>query len=131
MTTLTRKVRSEEKKGEKVDDLKKELKEAEKLAAKYKKEMGDMQVSSRTLVGYTALPASIDLQGRIVILNAQDRDLEMIEYGLDCLSLSPVLGAQSARGCGEISGTFDIQTDGVITKKITIGGYSPSQIDVF
>lgn len=126
------KIRKAEKKNESVEALQKELEEAEKIQEKYKKEMGDMQVSSRTLAaGYTALPAGLALHGRIVILNAKERDMEMIECGLDCLSRSPVLGAQSARGCGEISGIFKVLIEGEEKKRITIGGYAPSRVDVF
>lgn len=128
---LERQVRGSEKKGESVSELVAQLDEAKKISGKYKEEMGDMQVSSRTLVSYTALPAGMDLNGRIVIMNAKDRDLGMIEFALDCLSRSPVLGAQSARGCGEISGSFEVSIDGVIKKKITIGGYAPSKTDEF
>jgi hypothetical protein len=131
VTSLKRQIRSVERKGEEVGELSLQLEEAEKLADKYKREMGDMQVSSRTIVGYHALPAGIDLAGRMVIVNAKDRDLDMIELGLDCLSRSPVLGAQSARGCGEVRGRFDVLVDGIINKKITIGDYSRAQIDVF
>lgn len=126
------KIRKAEKKNESVEQLTKELEEAKKKVEKYKKEMGDMQNSSRTLaVGYTALPAGLSLHGRIVILNARERDVEMIEYGLDCLSRSPVLGAQSARGCGEIEGIFKVLVDGEEKKRITIGGYAPSRVDNF
>jgi len=131
VTTLKRQIGAARRKSESVDELETQLDEATKIAEKYKEEMGDMQVSSRTLVGYTALPAGIDLSGRIVILNAKDRDLEMIEFGLDQLSQSPVLGAQSARGCGEISGSFDVLIEGEMKKKITIGGYISSQVDSF
>lgn len=131
VTTLGRQVRAAAKKNENIEGLTAQLDEAKKIADKYKEEMGDMQVSSRTIVGYTALPAGIDLGGRIVILNAKERDLGMIEFGLDCLSRSPVLGAQSARGCGEITGSFDVLINGVTTKKITIGDYAPAKIDVF
>ena len=132
VTTLSRRIRAAERKGEDADALKLQLEEAEKLVDKYKTEMGDMQVSSRTIgIGYHALPAALDLLGRIVIVNAKDRDLDMIEYGLDCLSRSPVLGAQSARGCGEIRGTFDVLIDGEIKKKIAIGDYAEATIDVF
>jgi hypothetical protein len=55
----------------------------------------------------------------------------MIEFGLDALSQNPVLGAQSARGCGEIRGSFEVVIDGQINKKITIGDYAPAKIDVF
>lgn len=129
---LKREIRSVEKKGENVDELAKQLEEAEKLVERHKEGMGDLQVSSRNLaVGYTALPADLDLRGRIVILNAKDRDLEMIEYGLDCLSRSPVLGAQSARGCGEVTGSFKVLVAGVERKRITVGGYVPARIDNF
>jgi CRISPR/Cas system CSM-associated protein Csm3 (group 7 of RAMP superfamily) len=131
VTSLSRKISAAKRKNESVDELEKELEEAKKIAEKYKDDMGDMQVSSRTLVGYTAMPAELELSGRIVIMNAKDRDLEMIEFGLNCLSQSPVLGAQSARGCGEISGSFDVVIDGEIKKKITIGGYESAKIDVF
>lgn len=131
LTKLQREQRAAIRKNEDTTDLDRQLKEAQKLVDKYKSDMGEMQVSSRTLVSYTALPADIALHGRIVIVNAKDRDLEMIEYGLDCLSRSPVLGAQSARGCGEIDGSFDVIRDGSIEKRITIGGYSAAQIDVF
>ena len=131
VTKLERQVRALSKKGEDASELTAQLDEAKKVAGKYKDEMGDMRVSSRTLVGYTALAAGLDLNGRIVIVNAKDRDLNMIEFALDCLSRSPVLGAQSARGCGEIKGGFEILVEGVIKKKISIGGYAAAKTDVF
>jgi CRISPR/Cas system CSM-associated protein Csm3 (group 7 of RAMP superfamily) len=128
---LKRKVRAAERKGDDTTELAAQLAEAEKIVARHKSEMGDMQNSSRTLVGYTALPAGLDLHGRLVIRNPKERDLEMIQLGLDRLSLSPVLGAQSARGCGEISGQFDVHLEGQLLKRISIGGYKPAKIDEF
>lgn len=128
---LKRRVRAAERKGEDTADLAAQLAEAEKIIARHKSEMGDMQNSSRTLVGYTALPAGLDLHGRLVIRNAKDRDLEMIQLGLDRLSRSPVLGAQSARGCGEIAGRFDVLSEGALMKRITVGGYEPAQLVEF
>ena len=129
---LNNKIRAARRKGEKTEDLEAERVEAQELVEKYKKEMGEMQVSSRTLAaGYWALPAGLDLIGRIVVMDARDRDLDMIEYGLDRLSRSPVLGAQSARGCGEIEGVFKVRVEGEEKKQVTIGGYAPSIVDVF
>jgi len=128
---IRQKIAAARKKKEDLKDLQDELEEMTKLVEKYKKEMGNMQVSSRTIIDYYALPSGIRLDGRIVILNAKERDLGMIEYGLDCLSRSPVLGAQSARGCGEISGVFDVRVEGELRKRITTGGYSASTIDNF
>ena len=90
--------------------------------------MGAMQNSTRTLVSYFALPAGIDLIGRMVIENVRDRDLPMIELALNALSLRPLLGAQTARGCGEISGTFDVLSDGHLIKKIAIGGWESAKM---
>lgn len=130
-TGLGRRIAAARRKGEDTAGLEAEQAEAKKLAEKYEGEMGDMQNSSRAIVGYRALPAGIELLGRIVIIDAKDRDLEMLEYGLDCLSRSPVLGAQSARGCGEISGTFNILEEGELKKRIGIGGYAPAMVDNF
>ena len=108
-------------------DLEKALAEAKATESKYAAEMGEMTNSSRTLISYWALPAGIELKGRMVIQQARDRDIEMMVLALDALSRRPVLGAQSARGCGEISGTFDVMLDGVLTKRVAIGGWGPSQ----
>jgi hypothetical protein len=130
-TDLKRKIAAAKRKDEDHTELETQLKEAEKTLQKYQKEMGGMQVSSRAIFDLFALPANLDLVGRIVICNAKARDLEMIEFGLDCLSQNPVLGAQSARGCGEIKGSFEVLEAGTLKKKITLGDYNASQVDVF
>jgi hypothetical protein len=131
LSQLKRKLSAAKRKNEPADDLEKQVAEMQAKADALKAQMGDMQVSSRTLVGHYALPADLDLKGRLVINNSKDADLEMIEHALDELSLRPVLGAQSARGCGEISGTFDITVDGVLRKRVTIGGYKPARTVIF
>ena len=128
---LQRQIRAGAKKGHTTADLEKALIKAEELVKKYETEMGPMQNSTRTLVVYYALPAGIDLGGRMVVENARDRDLPMLELAFNALSLRPILGAQTARGCGEISGTFDVMDGGVLIKKITIGDWKPAQIVAF
>lgn len=125
---LQRKIKASTKKGEPTADLDEALLKAEQLVEKYEASMGAMQNSTRTLVGYYALPAGIDLIGRMVIENVRDRDLPMIELALNALSLRPLLGAQTARGCGEISGTFDVLSDGHLIKKIAIGGWESAKM---
>ncbi len=125
---LQRKIKASAKKGEPTADLDEALLKAEQLVEKYEASMGAMQNSTRTLVGYYALPAGIDLIGRMVIENVRDRDLPMIELALNALSLRPLLGAQTARGCGEISGTFDVLSDGHLIKKIAIGGWESAKM---
>ena len=52
----------------------------------------------------------------------------MIELALDALSNRPLLGAQVARGCGEVTGSFDVMQGGVLLKKISIGGFSAATV---
>lgn len=130
---LERQVRQAEKKGDAVpEDAAKALKVANAELEKFKGEMGDMQNSTRTIVQHYAMPSGMELGGRIVIERAKDQDMELIEYGLDQLSRAPVLGAQSARGCGEIEGTFQFHdADGNLLKTIAIGGYKPARVTNF
>ena len=115
-----------------VDDDKKALEVAKAEMEKFKDAMGDMKVSTRTIVQHYALPAGIELHGRIVIEKATERDLELIEFGLRELSLAPVLGAHSARGCGEISGAFNFaDASGRQVKTVVIGGYAEAKITNF
>jgi len=120
---LVRQVRAAEKKGDDTTQLKAQLAAAEVLTAKFAGEMGEMQNSSRTLVGHYALPAGIDLHGKLIIERARERDLEMLVLALDALSKRPLLGAQAARGCGEITGKFTIKVDGIVKKIVEIGNW--------
>ena len=126
-------VRKLEKKGDPVpEDMAKALAVAKAELDKHKGDMGDMQNSTRTIVQHYALPAGLELSGRIVIENARDRDMELLDYGLDQFSLKPVLGAHSARGCGELSGTFQFfDGGGKLLKTVVVGDYKPSRVTVF
>ena len=130
---LERQVRALEKKGDVVpEDARKALTVAQAELEKFKGDMGDMQNSTRTIVQHYAMPNGVDLAGRIVIERVKDQDMELIEYGLDQLSRAPVLGAHSARGCGEIEGSFQFHdTDGNLLKTVVIGGYKPARITNF
>lgn len=128
---LEAKIRRAKKAGEDIADLEAALKEAQAVVDRYESSMGEMTNSSRTLTSYFALPAGIELKGRLVIENARERDLPMIELALNELSQRPILGAQSARGCGEIEGRFDVLIDGVLAKKIAIGGWQVATVTDF
>lgn len=125
---LRRKLKSASRKGEDLKNLETQLKEAEGLVGKFEAGMGDMQNSSRTLVGYYALPPGTALSGKIIVERPRDRDLPMIELALDALSHRPLLGAQVARGCGEIVGSFEVMQGGVLLEKIGIGGFAPATV---
>ena len=129
---LERKVKQAERKGEVSEDDVKALEIAKAEVGKFKAEMGDMQVSTRTIVQHYALPAGIDLHGKLVIDKATETDIELIEHGLKQLSLMSYLGAHSARGCGDISGVFDFyDADGKQLKSIAIGGWTHAKVTNF
>jgi hypothetical protein len=131
--SLEAEIKKLEKKGEPVQPDKTEaLRIAKEKEAKFKSDMGDMQNSTKTIVQHFAFPSGIELSGRLVVENALERDLALIQHGLDELSKKPVLGAQSARGCGEIEGHFDIMDgDGKLIKSIVIGDYKPARVTEF
>ena len=128
LNELKRKRRALEKKNECTAELDAAIKESEKLCEKHRVEMGDMANSSRTILEHYALPAGLELSGKLIIENSKERDIDLIIQGLDSLSRFPILGAHSARGCGEISGEFNFQKNGDLFKKISIGGFKEAGI---
>lgn len=129
---LEGKIRRDEKKNGASEDDRKALEVARKQEAAAEGEMGDMKVSTRQLTTYFALSSEVELRGRMVIERAKDQDIALLEHGLRELSRSPVLGAQSARGCGEIEGVFEFLDDsGRLLKSVTIGGYRDAKVTDF
>jgi RAMP superfamily len=129
--SIKRKLNAAKKRGEDTAEIEKEMAAAEALAEKYKASMGDMQNSSRTIVQHHALPSGLELTGKLVIQNEKDRDIDLLLRGMDALSQFPILGAQSARGCGEVSGTFDFYKEGILVKRVVVGDYQPAKITDF
>ncbi|MGZ8257020.1 MAG: RAMP superfamily CRISPR-associated protein [Gallionella sp.] len=126
--SIETKLRKTKKANESTTELDTALLEAQAIVTRHQTDMGGMTNSSRTLTNYYALPAGIALTGRLVIEQARERDIDMLTRAFNALSMRPILGAQSARGCGEISGSFELLTDGVLTKKISIGGWQAAKI---
>jgi hypothetical protein len=128
---LEGKLRRARKAGEDTAELERAHQEALAVVARYEADMGEMTNSSRTLTTYYALPAGIELRGRLVVEQARERDLPLLELAFDALSRRPVLGAQVARGCGEVEGRCDVLVDGVLVKKIALGGWQPATVTEF
>jgi hypothetical protein len=123
---LEAKIRKARKDKADTVELEAALAAAKGTAEKYEAEMGAMTNSSRLPTKYWALPGGLELKGRMVIQRFRERDEEMMTLALDALSRNPILGAQAARGCGEIAGVFDFVNNGVLTKRITVGGWVPA-----
>lgn len=128
---LKRQISKAKKDKTSLTDLEAALAIEEAKAAGLKTDMGEMANSSRTITEFFALPTDVALHGRIVIEQSKERDLGLILQALDALSTRPMLGAQVARGCGEIAGRFTIKIDGKIVKTVTTGGWAPAQVEDF
>lgn len=123
-------IRKTEKAGQVTADLKTALTMAEAQRDVLVAAMGDMKNSTKTLTSYEALPAGIELKSRIIIDKATTKDVAMLLGALDLFSLSPVLGGQTARGCGEVTGNFQMSDqDGALLGVVSIGNYAPSKVD--
>ena len=128
-TTAT-KVRKAEKAGQDSTVLKQALALAEAQRDKLAAAMGEMKNSTKTLTSYEAMPSGIELKSRIIIDKAISKDVATLLGALDLFSRSPVLGGQTARGCGEVTGNFQLSDqDGAVLGVITVGGYAPAQSD--
>ncbi|WP_281015971.1 RAMP superfamily CRISPR-associated protein [Minwuia sp. IMCC3077] len=123
---LERDMRRRKSKGEDVTDMPEQIAAANELVEKYEADMGGMGVSTRAIFTFFALPMGLELKGRFVVRGYRDRDLPILLQALDGLSRFPVLGAQSARGCGQVSGQARIEVDERLEQVVFFGGFSPS-----
>jgi len=125
---MSAQVRKAEKAGQDATDLKTGLTLLEAQRDAFLASMGSMKNSTKTLTSYEAMPCGIELKSRIIIDKATGKDLATLLGALDLFSRTPVLGGQTARGCGEVSGNFQIfDQDGAILGVVSVGGYAPSQ----
>lgn len=130
VTDLGRKIRKAEKAGQDATALKAALALAETNRDALVAAMGDMKNSTKTLTSYEAMPSGIELKSRIIIDKATAKDMATLTAALDLFSRTPVLGGQTARGCGEVSGRFEMtDQDGALLGVITVGGYAPAKVN--
>lgn len=126
---LSAQVRKIEKAGQDASEARAARALAESRRDAFAAAMGEMKNSTKTLTSYEAMPAGIELRSRIIIDKASARDLHTLAGALDLFSRNPVLGAQTARGCGEVAARFQIASaDGVLLGSIHIGGYAPAAV---
>jgi CRISPR type IV-associated protein Csf2 len=128
---LKREIIKAKKESKPLTDLEAAFALAEAKAAALKADMGEMANSSRTITEFYALPAGLALHGRIVIEQAKERDLGLLLQALEALSSRPMLGAQVARGCGEVAGQFTVKVDGHVLQTVATGGWAPARIETF
>lgn len=89
--------------------------------------MGEMKNSTRTLLEHSALPAGIELRGRIVVRNEREGDLDMLLGAFDELSRYPIIGGHAARGCGEVAMTLRVLRGDEPLMTVEVGGFTGSR----
>lgn len=129
--SIRSRLRKAEREGADTAALTAELEAAEALVEKYSGQMGDMRSSTRAIFQHYALGAGLELHGKLVVDRARDGDLDILRTAFNELSRYPVLGAQSARGCGEIEGAFAVMQDGTTVEEIVIGGFRDARSTAF
>ena len=112
-----------------LDALEAKIAELKALKTAHKDEAGGDGNNSKHLLEVQAIPAGIDLLGALVVQRARSRDLEMLIEALNRLSLKPMIGAHTARGCGEIRGnaTFT-NNEGEVLCTLALGGHTKASV---
>lgn len=109
----------------KTDELELKLQELNELKKAHKGD--DESDNTKHLVEIQTIPAGLELLGKLTIQRPRPTDIETLVSALDGLSRAPFMGAQRARGCGEISGTATFRTpDGEVMVRVKFGGLAPA-----
>ena len=113
-----------------LDALETKIAELKATKAGHKDEAGGDGNNSKHLLEVEAIPAGIDLLGMLVVQRARPRDLAMLIEAMNRLSQKPVMGAHTARGCGEIKGTATFANDdGEVLCAVAFGGYKKADVE--
>lgn len=111
----------------KVQELNDKLEELKELKKARKGE--DASENTKHLLELQVIPAGIQLTGSLTVQSAKPRDLAMLVAALDGFSQKPYLGAQRARGCGEVSGSIVFRNgDGEVLVVVDVGGIKPAKV---
>lgn len=112
-----------------VEALEAKIAELKALKSSHKDEGGGE--NTKHLLEVEIIPAGIDLNGSMVVQRAKSRDLGMLIEALDRISLKPIVGANTARGCGEISGKATITNqDGEVLCVVAFGGHKKATVEM-
>jgi hypothetical protein len=111
----------------KIDELESKIKELEDLKKSHKGD--DDSDNTKHLVDLQIIPAGLELLGKLTVQRPLRSDIHHLVHALDGISLKPLMGAQRARGCGEIEGMATFRTaTGEVLATVTFGGFKPAYI---
>lgn len=112
----------------KMEELTAKLEELKELKKTQKGE--DQSDNTKHLLVLQVIPAGITLSGKLTVTNASGKDLQTLIDALDGFSKMPYLGAQRARGCGEVEGhaTFK-NNEGSTLAVVKFGGLKAATVE--
>jgi hypothetical protein len=121
--------------GKEKDDLNKKAEALKAAVEAEEAQMLGMAVSTRQPVDYPALPAGLTMCHSLRLMNATPDTEALLLAALSYLSLNPVIGAQRARGAGEIRAEYQIKrVDGLKAPetlgRILIGRFEPAAFEL-
>lgn len=108
-----------------IDQLEAKIKELEDL--KKQRKGSDESENTKHLLELQVIPSGIDLVGKVTVQGPRSSDLKYLTQAFEALSLKPMMGAQRARGCGEVRGQVSFRLPGgepVAT--VVFGGFVPT-----
>jgi CRISPR/Cas system CSM-associated protein Csm3 (group 7 of RAMP superfamily) len=112
----------------KVDDINAKLEELKALKQTRKGE--DTSDNTKHLLELQVIPAGITLSGKLTMMHAQAFDLQTLVTAFDGLIRKPFMGAQQARGCGEVKGQVRFSSaDGEVLLVLDFGGLQAATLD--
>lgn len=80
------------------------------------------------VAGYKALPQGLETPHEMRLTRTNLEQLGLFLEALDRFSLSPMIGGQRARGCGEIALAYDLgEIGGEAIGRIEVGGFAPAR----
>lgn len=124
---LEKKKKKDDIKGTELKAINNQIKELETAIEQENAKMLGMKNSTLQPTAYYALPAGVQLNQSIRIMNANNTNIKMLFSALDTFSLYPVLGAHVARGSGEVSANYKVKLieDGEVKQlgTIDLGGF--------
>lgn len=114
-----------------VEELDAKIDELKSKRSSHKDDAGGDGNNSKHLLDVDVIPAGINLHGRIVVKGAKPRDFAMLIEALNRISLTPVVGANTARGCGEVRGNATITNqEGEVLCVVTFGGHKKAKVEL-
>lgn len=112
----------------KLEELNTKLEELKELKKSQKGE--DQSDNTKHLLVLQVIPAGVTLSGKLTVMNAIGQDLQTLVSSFDGFSKMPYLGAQRARGCGEVQGSATFKNnEGNILAIVKFGGLKAATID--